>query len=143
MPAIEVLAAICFASSSLTTRDLTFAARVSGVRPAWTRCQRRPRTSLTESRGRSRGEAQGSIGGGSVGGGLGEGIARVLGSELADRVRILRSKAFEHGVVAGVEEVDLGEERPLEGIAPSTYSLSAMYERGPLSLGATADHTDG
>jgi iron complex outermembrane recepter protein len=36
-----------------------------------------------------------------------------------------------------------GEERPLEGIAPSTYSLSAMYERGPLSLGATADHTDG
>jgi iron complex outermembrane recepter protein len=35
------------------------------------------------------------------------------------------------------------EERPLEGIAPSTYSLSAMYERGPWSLGATADHTDG
>jgi outer membrane receptor protein involved in Fe transport len=36
-----------------------------------------------------------------------------------------------------------GEERPLEGIAPSTYSLSAMYEKGPWSLGATADHTDG
>jgi TonB-dependent receptor len=36
-----------------------------------------------------------------------------------------------------------GEERPLEGIAPSVYSLSAMYEKGPLSLGATADHTDG
>ncbi|HUQ10118.1 MAG TPA: TonB-dependent receptor [Steroidobacteraceae bacterium] len=36
-----------------------------------------------------------------------------------------------------------GEERPLEGIAPSVYSVSAMYEKGPLSLGATADHTDG
>jgi iron complex outermembrane recepter protein len=36
-----------------------------------------------------------------------------------------------------------GEERPLEGIAPSVYSVSAMYERGPISLGATADHTDG
>ncbi len=36
-----------------------------------------------------------------------------------------------------------GEERPLEGIAPSTYSLSAMYERGPWSIGTTADHTDG
>jgi iron complex outermembrane receptor protein len=35
------------------------------------------------------------------------------------------------------------EERPLEGIAPAVYSFSAMYERGPLSLGATADHTDG
>jgi iron complex outermembrane receptor protein len=34
-------------------------------------------------------------------------------------------------------------ERPLEGIAPSVYSVSAMYERGPLSLGVTADHTDG
>jgi iron complex outermembrane recepter protein len=36
-----------------------------------------------------------------------------------------------------------GEERPLEGIAPSVYSASLMYERGPLSLGVTADHTDG
>ena len=36
-----------------------------------------------------------------------------------------------------------GEERPLEGIAPSVYSVSAMYEHGPLSLGVTADHTDG
>ena len=36
-----------------------------------------------------------------------------------------------------------GEERPLEGIAPSVYSVSLMYEQGPWSLGATADHTDG
>src|SRR5690606_7097293 len=36
-----------------------------------------------------------------------------------------------------------GQERPLEGIAPATYSLSLMYERGPWSIGATADHTDG
>ena len=36
-----------------------------------------------------------------------------------------------------------GEERPLEGIAPSVYSVSAMYEHGPVSLGVTADHTDG
>ncbi|KLJ02130.1 TonB-dependent receptor [Luteimonas sp. FCS-9] len=35
------------------------------------------------------------------------------------------------------------EERPLEGIAPATYSLALMYEKGPWSLGATADHTDG
>jgi iron complex outermembrane recepter protein len=35
------------------------------------------------------------------------------------------------------------EERPLEGIAPAVYSLGLMYERGPLSLGVTADHTDG
>jgi TonB-dependent receptor len=35
------------------------------------------------------------------------------------------------------------DERPLEGIAPSTYSVSLNYERGPWSLGATADHTDG
>lgn len=34
-------------------------------------------------------------------------------------------------------------ERPLEGIAPSVYSLSAMYEKGSISLGVTADHTDG
>jgi TonB-dependent receptor len=34
-------------------------------------------------------------------------------------------------------------ERPLEGIAPSVYSMSAMYEKGPISLGVTADHTDG
>lgn len=36
-----------------------------------------------------------------------------------------------------------GEERPLEGIAPSVYSLGVFYERGPISLGVTADHTDG
>jgi iron complex outermembrane receptor protein len=36
-----------------------------------------------------------------------------------------------------------GEQRPLEGIAPSVYSASLMYEKGPLSLGVTADHTDG
>lgn len=36
-----------------------------------------------------------------------------------------------------------GAERPLEGIAPATYSLSLLYEKGPWSLGATADHTDG
>jgi len=36
-----------------------------------------------------------------------------------------------------------GEERPLEGIAPSVYSASLMYEKGPVSLGVTADHTDG
>lgn len=36
-----------------------------------------------------------------------------------------------------------GEERPLEGIAPATYSLGAMYEKGKWSLGVNADHTDG
>jgi outer membrane receptor protein involved in Fe transport len=36
-----------------------------------------------------------------------------------------------------------GQERPLEGIAPATYSLSLMYEKGPWTLGATADHTQG
>lgn len=35
------------------------------------------------------------------------------------------------------------QERPLEGIAPSVYSLGVMYEKGPWSLGATADRTDG
>src|SRR5690606_35501137 len=35
------------------------------------------------------------------------------------------------------------EERPLEDIAPSVHSLDVMYEKGPSSLGATADHTDG
>lgn len=35
------------------------------------------------------------------------------------------------------------EERPLEGIAPSVYSLGVMYEKGAWSAGATADHTDG
>jgi len=34
-------------------------------------------------------------------------------------------------------------ERPLEGIAPSVYSLGLAYEKGPWSIGATADHTDG
>lgn len=34
-------------------------------------------------------------------------------------------------------------ERPLEGIAPSVYSLGVFYEGGPISLGVTADHTDG
>jgi len=36
-----------------------------------------------------------------------------------------------------------GEKRPLEGIAPSTYSLGVLYERGDWSLGVNADHTDG
>lgn len=36
-----------------------------------------------------------------------------------------------------------GLERPLEGIAPATYSLGLMYEKGAWSLGANADHTDG
>ncbi|MFT3761439.1 MAG: TonB-dependent receptor [Pseudoxanthomonas sp.] len=36
-----------------------------------------------------------------------------------------------------------GLKRPLEGIAPSVYSLGLMYEKGRWSLGATADHTDG
>ncbi|MCE4556983.1 TonB-dependent receptor [Pelomonas cellulosilytica] len=35
-----------------------------------------------------------------------------------------------------------GEERPLEGIAPATSSLGLLYEKGPWSLSATADHTD-
>lgn len=35
------------------------------------------------------------------------------------------------------------EERPLEGIAPSVYSLGLVYEKGPWSLSANADHTDG
>ena len=35
-----------------------------------------------------------------------------------------------------------GEERPLEGIAPATSSLGVLYEKGPWSLSATADHTD-
>lgn len=35
------------------------------------------------------------------------------------------------------------EKRPLEGIAPSVYSLSLMYEKGQWDLGVTADHTDG
>ncbi|MBO9689117.1 MAG: TonB-dependent receptor [Mitsuaria chitosanitabida] len=34
------------------------------------------------------------------------------------------------------------EERPLEGIAPATSSLGLLYEKGPWSLSATADHTD-
>ena len=36
-----------------------------------------------------------------------------------------------------------GLKRPLEGIAPSVYSLGLMYEKGKWSMGATADHTDG
>lgn len=36
-----------------------------------------------------------------------------------------------------------GQERPLEGIAPSVYSLGVMYEKGAWSIGATADRTDG
>jgi TonB-dependent receptor len=35
-----------------------------------------------------------------------------------------------------------GTERPLEGIAPATASLGVLYERGPWSMSATADHTD-
>jgi len=36
-----------------------------------------------------------------------------------------------------------GLERPLEGIAPATYSLGLMYEKDKWSIGANADHTDG
>lgn len=36
-----------------------------------------------------------------------------------------------------------GEKRPLEGIAPSVYSLGVMYEKGAWSAGVTADRTDG
>lgn len=36
-----------------------------------------------------------------------------------------------------------GEERPLAGIAPSVYSVGVVYERGPISLRVTGDHTDG
>jgi TonB-dependent receptor len=36
-----------------------------------------------------------------------------------------------------------GEERPLEGIAPSVYSLGLMYEKGPWSISTTADYSDG
>ncbi|ESQ93268.1 TonB-denpendent receptor [Asticcacaulis sp. AC460] len=35
------------------------------------------------------------------------------------------------------------QERPLEGIAPSVYSLGVFYEKGPVSLSLSADHTDG
>jgi iron complex outermembrane recepter protein len=35
-----------------------------------------------------------------------------------------------------------GQERALEGIAPATSSLGVLYEKGPWSLSATADHTD-
>jgi TonB-dependent receptor len=35
------------------------------------------------------------------------------------------------------------EKRPLEGIAPSVYSLGVMYEKDKWSMGATADRTDG
>lgn len=35
-----------------------------------------------------------------------------------------------------------GEERPLEGIAPSVYSLGGFYEKGPWSVSVTGDHTD-
>lgn len=34
-------------------------------------------------------------------------------------------------------------ERPLEGIAPATASVGVLYERGPWSMSATADRTDG
>ncbi len=35
-----------------------------------------------------------------------------------------------------------GESRPLEGIAPATSTLGALYEKGPWSMSVTADHTD-
>jgi iron complex outermembrane recepter protein len=35
-----------------------------------------------------------------------------------------------------------GEERALEGIAPATSSIGVLYEKGPWSMSATADHTD-
>jgi len=41
-------------------------------------------------------------------------------------------------------ESHVGEqERPLEGIAPSVYSLGLFYERGPVSLSVSGDHTAG
>ena len=36
-----------------------------------------------------------------------------------------------------------GLERPLEGIAPSVYSLGLFYERGPMSFSVSGDHTEG
>jgi len=35
------------------------------------------------------------------------------------------------------------QERPLEGIAPSVYSLGVFYEHGKVSASVSADHTDG
>lgn len=35
-----------------------------------------------------------------------------------------------------------GQERALEGIAPATSSFGVLYEKGPWSMSATADHTD-
>lgn len=35
------------------------------------------------------------------------------------------------------------QERPLEGIAPSVYSLGVFYEHGPVSLSVSGDHTAG
>lgn len=35
------------------------------------------------------------------------------------------------------------EERPLEGIAPSVYSLGVFYDRGPVSLSLSGDRTAG
>ena len=35
-----------------------------------------------------------------------------------------------------------GQERALEGIAPATASFGVLYEKGPWSMSATADHTD-
>jgi TonB-dependent receptor len=35
------------------------------------------------------------------------------------------------------------QERPLEGIAPSVYSLGVFYDRGPVSLSVSADRTAG
>lgn len=35
-----------------------------------------------------------------------------------------------------------GVERALEGIAPATASFGVLYEKGPWSMSATADHTD-
>lgn len=35
------------------------------------------------------------------------------------------------------------QERPLEGIAPSVYSLGVFYEHGPVSLSLSGDHTAG
>ena len=35
-----------------------------------------------------------------------------------------------------------GEERALEGVAPSTSSVGLLYEKGPWSMSVSADHTD-
>ncbi|UXH77582.1 TonB-dependent receptor [Roseateles amylovorans] len=69
--------------------------------------------------------------------------ARVRGMEIGFQhlwdngfgVRAQYTRNNSKSVVAGVEG-------PLAGIAPATSSLGLLYEKGPWSLSATADHTD-